>query len=70
MHTLERRKYIALACNCHLSVEWDFVEFGVDNPKRLADDLNSKGTKFTGDEPYTSARIRGCSSTVHHPAHP
>jgi hypothetical protein len=21
-------KYLALACNCHLSVKWDYVEFG------------------------------------------
>ena len=49
MHNLQRRKYLALACNCHLSVEWDSVEFGADNPKRLVDDFNRKGTKFTGD---------------------
>ena len=49
MHNLERMKYLAFACNCHLSVEWDSVDFGEDNPKRLVDDLDRKGTKFTFD---------------------
>jgi hypothetical protein len=38
-----------VSCNCHLSVEWDSVEFGAENSKRLVDDLNRKCTKFTGE---------------------
>ena len=37
-----RGKYLALACNCHLSVGWDSGEFVRDNLKRQVDDYNRK----------------------------
>ena len=64
-------KYTGLACNSHLSVEWDdSIEFGAENPKRLVDDLIRKDTKFTGDGSLPRALESDGRVVAHHAAHP
>jgi hypothetical protein len=37
-----RRKYLTLACNCHLYVEWDSVEFGVGQSETVGNMITTK----------------------------
>ena len=55
----ESIQYLALACNYHLSVEWDSVQFGAGNPKLWVDDYNRKVLNFPAMGGCASLAQRG-----------